>query len=85
MNIDYEHLEERVLDGSFEEQLEEELTFGFRQMLDAGEPLPPASHYASQIAEIVDHGATEPLSPELKYQLYQAILQACESAKANSG
>lgn len=80
MNIDYERLEQDVEDGTFRQRLEEELTLGFRQIDDAGERLPPASYYAAQIAEIVNRGAE--LSEELKYNLYQEILLACENARA---
>ncbi|MGZ5442342.1 MAG: hypothetical protein ACXW31_02205 [Thermoanaerobaculia bacterium] len=80
MNIDYATLEQDVEDGTFRQRLEEELTLGFRQIQDTGERLPPASHYASQIAEIVNRDAQ--LSPDLKYNLYQEILAACESARA---
>lgn len=82
MNIDYTNLERDVTDGSFRHQLEEELAMGFRQLHEAGEPLPPASYYASRIAEIVNHGVE--LSAELKYDLYQEILLACEKARAET-
>ena len=80
MNIDYENLERDVAEGRFLESLEEELTMGFRQMQMAGERLPLASYYATQIAEIVNRGAE--LSAELKYEVYQDILLACERARA---
>jgi hypothetical protein len=80
MNIDYSTLEQDVEDGTFRQRLEEELTLGFRQIDDAGERLPLASYYASQIAEIVNRDVQ--LSPDLKYNLYQEILAACESARA---
>lgn len=80
MNIDYASLEQDVENGSFRQRLEEELTFGFRQIHDSGERLPLASHYASQIAEIVNRDAE--LNEELKYHLYQEILLACENARA---
>jgi hypothetical protein len=80
MNIDYANLEQDVESGIFRQHLEEELTLGFRQIQDAGERLPPASHYASQIAEIVNRDVQ--LGPELKYNLYQEILLACENARA---
>ena len=80
MNIDYATLEQDVYDGTFRQRLEEELTLGFRQIRDTGERLPPPSHFAAQIAEIVNRDVQ--LSPDLKYNLYQEILQACESASA---
>jgi hypothetical protein len=79
MNIDYDTIEQDVEDGTFRQRLEEELTLGFRQLDDAGERLPPASYYAAQIAEIVNRGAE--LSEEMKYNLYQEILLACEGAR----
>ena len=48
----------------------------------ATERLPPASHYAAQMAEIVNSGAAEPLPAELQFNLYQEILLACEGARA---
>ena len=78
MNIDFENLERDVLDGSFRARLEEELTVGFRQIQMDGERLPVPSHYASQIAEIIN-GQTE-LSEFLKFELYQEVLLACEGA-----
>ena len=82
MNVDYSTLEQQVLDGTFRIDLQEELTVGFRMIRQAGERLPVASHYASQIAEIVGRNAPEPLSPELAYEVYQEILAACEAARA---
>jgi hypothetical protein len=80
MNIDYATLEQDVMDGSFCQRLEEELTPGFKQIHESGERLPLASHYASQIAEIVNKDVE--LHPDLKYNLYQEILLACERARA---
>lgn len=80
MNIDYSTLEQDLYDGTFRLRLEEELTTGFRLIHETGERLPLASHYASQIAEIVNRDAQ--LSPELKYNLYQEVLLACERARA---
>jgi hypothetical protein len=80
MNIDYSTLEEDVTDGTFRLRLQEELTIGFRQIRESGERLPPPSHFAAQIAEIVNRDVQLP--PELKYNLYQEILLACESASA---
>ena len=80
MNIDYDNLERDLMSGLFREHLAEELTVGFRQIRDSGERLPLASHYASQIAEIVNRGAS--LSQEMAFELYQEILAAVESARA---
>lgn len=82
MNVDYATLEQDLYDGTFRQRLEEELTLGFQQIRDTGARLPTASHYASQIAEIVNRGATEPLQADTKYYLYQEILLACENARA---
>ena len=81
MNIDYDTLESDILTGTFRETLQEELIAGCRQIRDAGERLPTASHYASQIAEIVNRGI-DTLSEEMKFELYQEILEACEAARA---
>ena len=82
MNVDYENLENDVANGLFRESLREELLFGFRQIHQTGERLPTASHYAAQIAEIVNRGAASPLDADLAYHLYQEILVACETARA---
>jgi hypothetical protein len=81
MNVDYDNLPHDLESGYFRESLREELLLGFRQIHSAGERLPPSSHYASQIAEIVNRGAPSPLGEETKYELYQEILSACESAR----
>ena len=80
MNIDYATIEEDVLDGTFRTRLESELVPGFRQIKESGERIPPPSYLASQIAEIVNRDVS--LSAELKYELYQEILAACEHARA---
>lgn len=80
MKIDYDTIEQDVEDGTFRQKLETELTLGFEQIAATGERLPLASHYASQIAEIVNRDAE--LSPDLKYNLYQEILAAVEKARA---
>lgn len=82
MNVDYQNLERDITTGMFRETLKEELIVGFRQIQMTGERLPLASHYASQIAEIVSRGATGPLNPELAFELYQEILEAVEAARA---
>ena len=82
MNVDYENLERDLTTGMFREMLKEELIAGFRQIQTTGERLPLASHYASQIAEIVSRGASGPLQPELAFELYQEILDAVEAARA---
>jgi hypothetical protein len=79
MNIDYTTLEDDVTTGAFRERLEAELTVGFHDLHGKGERLPPASYLATQIAEIVNRDAA--LSSDLKYNLYQEILMACEGAR----
>ena len=82
MNVDYARLEQDIENGSFRTTLEEELTVGFRMIRNSGERLPLASHYASQIAEIVSRNAPETLNAELAFNVYQEILAACETARA---
>lgn len=82
MNVDYQNLERDLVTGVFREMLREELVAGFRQIQATGERLPSASHYASQIAEIVSRGASAPLKPEVAFELYQEILDAVEGARA---
>jgi len=82
IDIDYDTLEHEVESGAFRLRLESELTDGFRHIHATGERLPTASHYASQIAEIVSSGAASPLHADLAFNLYQEILAACEHARA---
>ena len=82
MNVDYENLERDLSSGLFREMLREELLDGFRQIQATGERLPLASHYASQIAEIVNKGAAAPLTSDMAYELYQEILDAVTAARA---
>jgi hypothetical protein len=80
MNVNYDTLESDLLDGAFRRDLQEELTVGFRQLQLDGERLPVPSHYAAQIAEIIDREAQ--LSDALKFELYQEVLLAVENAAA---
>lgn len=82
MNVDYAALDADMLSGAFRLALEEELTLGFRMLHQGGERLPLASHYASQIAEIIARGAEEPLPAAMAFYLYQEILLAVEGARA---
>lgn len=82
IDVDYANLWGDLQTGVFRERLETELTRGFRQIHAAGERLPTASHYASQISEIIVRNAAEPLADEVKFELYQEVLAACESARA---
>jgi hypothetical protein len=79
MNINYENIERDINDGTLRQRLEEELIAGFRQIQQAGERLPVASHYAAQIAEIINRHAD--LSETLKFELYQEVLEAVEGAR----
>ena len=79
MNIDYENLERDIEDGTLRLRLEEELIVGFRQIQQSGERLPVASHYAAQIAEIINRNAT--LSSTMQFELYQEVLEAVEAAR----
>jgi hypothetical protein len=79
MNIDYENIERDINDGTLRRNLEEELIAGFRQIQQAGERLPLASHYAAQIAEIINRNAT--LTSAMQFELYQEVLEAVESAR----
>jgi hypothetical protein len=79
MNIDYTTLEDDLVAGTFRQRLEEELTHGFRQIHQTGERLPTASHYAAQIAEIMNRDVE--LDADTKYNLYQEVLLAVEAAR----
>ena len=80
MNIDYDTIEQDVFDGTFRQNLEVELVAQFQQLHESGERLPPASYLAAQIAEIVNRDAS--FTDNVKYELYQEILAACEHARA---
>jgi hypothetical protein len=82
IDIDYAGLWDELESGAFRARLEIELTPGFRQIHSSGERLPTASHYASQISEIINRNAPEPLTAEVAYELYQEVLAACERARA---
>ncbi len=83
MNIVYETLENDIESGELETRLAAELTIGFRLMQEAGDPIPPASYYATKIAEIIHSNARQEISRDLAYYLYQEVLLACEKARAN--
>ena len=82
IDVDYANLWNELETGAFRDRLETELTRGFRQIHATGERLPTASHYASQISEIINRNAAEPLADEVKFELYQEVLAACEKARA---
>ena len=81
MNIDYTTLQDDLETGAFRQRLEEVLTHGFRQIHQTGERLPTASHYAAQIAEIMNRDVE--LDADTKYNLYQEVLLAVEAARAS--
>lgn len=83
IDIDYESLPEEIASGAFRVRLEAELSAGFEEILARGERLPTASHYASQIARVIDAGG--PVDPSLSFDLYQEIVSACENARVNVG
>jgi hypothetical protein len=83
MNIDYATLEQDVESGELRTKLAAELTVGFRLMHEEGDAVPPASHYASRIAEIINANAEQEISKDLAYYIYQEVLLACEEARAN--
>jgi hypothetical protein len=82
MNIDYKAIEDNILNGTLRSELEAELTVGFRTLRMSGEHLPTATHYASQIAEIIAKGSPEPMRDTLAYQVYLEVLAAVEAARA---
>ena len=82
IEINYDALEQEIESGTFRLRLESELMDGFRQLHASGERLPTASHYASQIAEIISRGASSPLPADLAFYVYQETLAACEHARA---
>lgn len=81
MEIDYEKLRKSVEAGTLRIELEQELTVGFRAMVERGEPVPPASYLATKIAEIVNRGAQDGIDDELAFEIYQEIVSACENAR----
>ena len=83
IDIDYDNLEHEIESGAFRLRLESELAEGFRHIHATGERLPTPSHYASQIAEIVNRNAKPPLSSSMAFNLYQEILLAVEGARAS--
>jgi hypothetical protein len=81
VNIDYATLPADVESGALRERLQQELMAGFRQIHESGERLPTASHFASQITEIIHRDADPPVPEGLAFELYQEILEACEKAR----
>ncbi len=82
IDIDYERLSEDVASRKFRERLTRELVLGFEQTREQGGPPPPASYYATKIAEIIDQGAEDPIDSDLSFEIDQEILLACQEAWA---
>src|SRR6185436_19086974 len=85
MNVDTASIEQDIADGTFRRKLQDELIPGLQQLHESGERLPPPSYLATQIAEIVNRDVVNrdvELSAEMKYELYQETLAACEHAWA---
>jgi hypothetical protein len=82
IDVDYRSLDSDLEDGTFRQCLEDALTEGFHSIHASGERLPTASHFAAQIAEIVNRCAPVPIAPGTAFDLYQEILSACERARA---
>lgn len=82
MEVNYSTLDEDLLSGVFRSKLEDELIRGFREMKDTGQPLPPATYYATKIAEIINAGGPVPLNKDFAFHVYQEVLLAVETARA---
>ncbi len=80
IDVDYERLSEEVASGEFRERLRRELVLGLEQTGEQGKTHPPATYYATKIAEIIDRGAEDPIDPDLSFEIYQEILLACQEA-----
>jgi len=81
MNIDYASLAGALDSGQLREQLRSELVTGFRLMVEAGDPIPPASYFATKIAEIIYASRDREIESNTQYDLYQEVLLACEEAR----
>jgi len=81
VNVDYTTLAADVESGALRDRLRAELERGFREIHESGERLPTASHYASQIAEILVRNAPSAIDAELAFEIYQEVLEACEKAR----
>lgn len=81
MNIDYEKLVGDLDSGELRARLQSELVTGFKLMIEAGEPVPPASYFATKIAEIIYESRDREIESSTQYDLYQEVLLACEEAR----
>ena len=83
MDLHYSRLLDEIENGTLRATLERELTDGFLKMQAEGEALPPASHYATRIAEIIERNSEQPLSKEDAFRLYSEVVIACDQARRN--
>ncbi len=81
IDIDYSSIVEDVESGALRQKLTEQLTAGFQALHDDGDPLPPASYFASKISEIIYANSEQEIDKTTAYDLYQEILLACEDAR----
>lgn len=82
MNIDYASLTGELDSGELRARLRSELVTGFRLMLEAGDPIPPASYFATKITEIIYASRDREIEANTQYDLYQEVLLACEEARS---
>lgn len=81
MNIDYEKLTGELDSGELRARLKSELVTGFRLLIEAGDPVPPASYFATKITEIIYSARDREIEANTQYDLYQEVLLACEEAR----
>lgn len=81
MNIDYTSLEGDLDSGELRERLKAELVTGFRLMVEAGHPVPPASYFATKVTEVIYASRDREIEANRQYDLYQEVLLACEEAR----
>lgn len=81
MDIDYEKLSGDLDSGELRAKLKSELVTGFRLLVEAGDPVPPASYVATKITEIIYQSRDREIESNTQYDLYQEVLLACEEAR----
>ncbi len=81
MNIDYQKLSGELDSGELRARLKSELVTGFMLMIEAGDPVPPASYFATKITEIIYASRDREIESNTQYDLYQEVLLACEEAR----
>ena len=82
VKIDPATIESDIENGTLRQELETELTVGFRLIRDSGDAVPLPSYYAAKIATIVNDQLPDGLPKDMAFYLYQEILLACEAARA---